>query len=124
MPSESYLAQWSARTGTTVETWALPATGVSPRVTRGVLTVVREALSNAERHSGAGSVSIAVTVGQGGLRLTISDNGTGFNTVSDGGQGGRGIAGMRAALAELGGGLSVNGVPGQGTTVSGWCAVA
>ncbi|MFC4014967.1 sensor histidine kinase [Nonomuraea purpurea] len=114
---ESCLARWSERTGITVETWALPAAGVPSRVSSGVLAVLGEALSNVERHSGARSVSVAVTVGGRGLRITVSDNGSGFA----GGREGRGIAGMRAALAALGGHLSVNGVPGEGTTVSGWC---
>ncbi|SEH01365.1 two-component system, NarL family, sensor histidine kinase UhpB [Nonomuraea solani] len=109
---EDHLAQWSARTGITVETWALPASDVPARVSRGVLAVVREALANVERHSGASTASIAVTAGRGGLRLTVSDNGTGAVPECAG-------HGMRAAFAELGGTLSVHGVPGEGTTVTG-----
>ncbi|MFC4014869.1 sensor histidine kinase [Nonomuraea purpurea] len=112
---ESCLAEWSERTGVTVETWALPATDVPARVSSGVMTTMREALSNVELHSGARTVSIAVTVGRGGLRMTISDDGRGFPTSGAG----RGIARMRAAFAEIGGSLSVNSVHGEGTTVTG-----
>ncbi|GAA2850983.1 sensor histidine kinase [Nonomuraea rubra] len=112
---ESYLAEWSERTGITVETWALPATDVPSRVSSGVMTTMREALSNVELHSRARTVSIAVTVGKSGLRMTVSDNGQGFPTSGAG----RGIARMRAAFAELGGTLSVNSVHGEGTTVTG-----
>ncbi|UBU16519.1 sensor histidine kinase [Nonomuraea gerenzanensis] len=112
---ESYLAEWSERTGITVETWALPATDVPSRVSSGVMTTMREALSNVELHSRARTVSIAVTVGKSGLRMTVSDNGQGFPSV----RAGRGIARMRAALAEVGGTLSVNSVQGEGTTVTG-----
>ncbi|MGW2217856.1 sensor histidine kinase, partial [Nonomuraea sp. NPDC001684] len=103
---EGLLAQWSERTGITVETWALPGTDVPSRVSGGVMETMREALSNVERHSRARTVAVAVTTGPSGLRLTVSDDGQGF---AEGGAG-RGIARMRAAFAELGGTLSVNGV--------------
>ncbi|MFI7418002.1 sensor histidine kinase [Nonomuraea sp. NPDC049684] len=112
---EGLLTQWSERTGIAVETWALPGTDVPARVSGGVMETMREALSNVERHSRARTVAVAVTTGPSGLRLTVSDDGQGF---AEGGAG-RGIARMRAAFAELGGTLSVNGVPGEGTTVSG-----
>ncbi|MEU6710584.1 ATP-binding protein [Nonomuraea sp. NPDC046802] len=112
---ESCLAEWSQRTGITVETWALPATDVPAHVSSGVMTTMREALSNVELHSRARTVSIAVTVGRGGLRMTISDDGRGFPASGVG----RGIARMRAAFAEIGGSLSVNSVHGEGTTVTG-----
>ncbi|MBF8190870.1 ATP-binding protein [Nonomuraea sp. K274] len=112
---ESYLAEWSERTGIAVETWALPSTDVPSRVSGEVMTAMREALSNVERHSRAKTVSIAVTAGKSGLRMTVSDNGQGFPTPASG----RGIARMRAAFAEVGGTLSVNSVPGEGTTVTG-----
>jgi signal transduction histidine kinase len=87
------------------------------------MTVMREALDNVERHSGARTVSIAVTAGSGGLRVTVSDDGRGFHSAparrTKGRAAGQGIARMRAAFAEVGGSLSVNSVPGEGTTVTG-----
>lgn len=112
---ENYLAEWSERTGIAVETWALPSTDVPSRVSSGVMATMREALSNVELHSRARTVSIAVTAGKSGLRMTISDNGQGFLL----GANGRGLARMRAAFAEIGGSLSVNSVLGEGTTVTG-----
>ncbi|MEV0379639.1 ATP-binding protein [Nonomuraea sp. NPDC050643] len=112
---ENYLAEWSERTGIAVEIWALPATDVPSRVSSGVMATMGEALSNVELHSRARTVSIAVTVGKSGLRLTVSDDGQGFALAGAG----RGVARMRAAFAEIGGTLSVNSVQGEGTTVSG-----
>ncbi|WP_127931762.1 sensor histidine kinase [Nonomuraea polychroma] len=112
---ESYLAEWSERTGIAVETWALPATDVPSRVFSSVMATMREALDNVEQHSRARTVSIAVTVGKSGLRMTVSDNGQGFPAT----EAGRGIARMRAAFAEVGGTLSVNSVLGEGTTITG-----
>jgi len=50
---ETYLAEWSERTGIAVETWALPSTDVPSRIGAGVLAAMREALGNVEAHSGA-----------------------------------------------------------------------
>ncbi|MEV4546681.1 sensor histidine kinase [Nonomuraea wenchangensis] len=130
---ESYLAEWGERSGIAVEIWALPATDVPAGVCDGVMTAMREALDNVERHSGARTVSIAVTAGSGGLRVTVSDDGRGFDASgaaagrpaghtrrpAKGQAAGQGIARMRAAFAEVGGSLSVNSVPGEGTTVTG-----
>ncbi|MEV4393475.1 ATP-binding protein [Nonomuraea sp. NPDC049607] len=112
---ESVCGRWSERTGVAVEIWALPAGPVAAALRRAVLAVVGEALDNVEAHSGASTASLAVTAGAYGLRLTVSDNGRGFASTAPGG----GTARMRAAFAELGGRLSVRGVPGEGTTVSG-----
>ncbi|WP_344214437.1 sensor histidine kinase [Nonomuraea bangladeshensis] len=120
---ESYLAEWGERSGIAVEIWALPAGEVPAGVCAGVMTAMREALDNVERHSGARTVSIAVTAGSGGLRVTVSDDGRGFHGAgtghAEGRAAGQGIARMRAAFAEVGGSLSVNSVPGEGTTVTG-----
>ncbi|MEV4841590.1 ATP-binding protein [Nonomuraea sp. NPDC049486] len=111
---EGDLAEWSRRTGIAVEVWALPAADVAPLVAKVVLEALAEALDNVEKHSGATTVSIAVTTGRGGLRMTVSDHGKGFELARVG----RGVARMEAALAEAGGSLSVNSVPGEGTTVT------
>jgi signal transduction histidine kinase len=112
---EDYLADWSERTGVVVEIWALPKTDVPAQVADAVLATVADAVDNVERHSGAEQVSVALTVSGSGLRLTVSDDGRGMAP----GATGHGLARMRANFAALGGSLSVNGVPGGGTTVSG-----
>lgn len=112
---ESRLAQWSGRTGVRVEIWALPSSDAPAPIARAVLTVLDDALANVEHHSGAGVVSIAVTIGRGGLRMTVSDHGRGFDPARTG----PGIERMRAAFAAAGGSLSVNSVLGEGTTVTG-----
>ncbi|WP_203982578.1 sensor histidine kinase [Sphaerisporangium rufum] len=135
---EEYLTEWSERTGVTVEVWAMPgapagdvhtaASGAVPDVAPGavpdvvpaavaeaVYAVLVEALGNVERHSRAQAVSIALTVGRSGLRLTISDNGAGFRP----GRTGRGLDMMKRRFREVGGTLTINSVVGEGTTISG-----
>ncbi len=113
---EDHFAEWSERTGIAVEVWALPQREVPAHVAGNVYATVREALDNVARHSRARVVSIALTVGRSGLRLTVSDDGHGFPP----GTTGRGLVAMRAYFAEIGGRLTVNPVPGGGTTVSGF----
>ncbi|GAA5045932.1 hypothetical protein GCM10023259_019340 [Thermocatellispora tengchongensis] len=111
---EEHLDEWSERTGITVEVWALPKGHVPVALSRAVMTVLREALSNTARHSHARTVAIAITMAPSGLRMTVSDDGIGFAEPVTG----RGIAAMRAAFAEVGGAVRVNSVHGEGTTVS------
>ncbi|MEV4113769.1 ATP-binding protein [Nonomuraea sp. NPDC049695] len=111
---EDYLRQWEERTGIAVEVWALPGGNVPSQVAEVVLTTVREALDNVERHSKARTVSVAVTAGARGLRLTISDDGAGFPLGTEG----RGLRVMKAGLANISGVLKINSVLGGGTTVS------
>ncbi|GAA2851530.1 hypothetical protein GCM10010517_09140 [Streptosporangium fragile] len=112
---EEHLTEWSERTGITVEIWALPARDVPAKVARAVLATLGEALSNVERHSRARVVSVAVTLGRGGLRMTVSDDGVGFLGPAEG----RGVTAMRTHFTDLGGSFTINGVPGEGTTVTG-----
>ncbi|WP_067183757.1 sensor histidine kinase [Microtetraspora niveoalba] len=114
-----YLTEWSERSGIAVEIWALPVTAVPGRVARVVYTTLVEALSNVERHSRARQVSVAVTAGKAGLRMTVSDDGAGFAVDEVGPGSARGLAAMRARFAEAGGMLTINSVPGGGTTVTG-----
>jgi signal transduction histidine kinase len=112
---EDHFAEWSERTGIAVEVWALPKRDVPVRVAQSVYATVREALANVERHSGARTVSIALTLGNSGLRLTVSDDGRGFPAETTG----RGLVAMKAYFAEFGGTLTINTVAGEGTTISG-----
>ncbi|WP_084958439.1 hypothetical protein [Thermoactinospora rubra] len=107
---EECLGDWSPRSGVAVEIWALPSVEVPAPVAAGVLAALREALALVERASHARTVSVAVTVSGAGLRMTVSDDGTGQPWD---------VTELRARFAALGGRVSVNHVPGHGTTVSG-----
>ncbi|MET0557394.1 MAG: sensor histidine kinase [Solirubrobacterales bacterium] len=81
-----------------------------------VYRVVQEALANAARHSGAGSVrALLRRRGDGGVELTVADDGRGF--AFDEAEGGLGIAGMRERALLVGGDLTIESRPGRGTTV-------
>ncbi len=51
---------------------------ISERITRNLTLIVKEAVSNAVRHSGGSTVSIQLVASGGLLQCTIRDNGNGF----------------------------------------------
>lgn len=83
--------------------------------------IVQEALANIARHSGADHAHIVIDAPSDGLRIRISDNGTGLPdgpppVPSPGGEsGGRGIGNMRERVALSGGTFRITGLPGRGT---------
>jgi signal transduction histidine kinase len=86
-----------------------------------IYRVVQEALTNCARHSAASRVDIRLLLAGGELELGVSDNGKGFSTDVHGapyGRTGLGILGMRERVAALGGVLSLDTAPGEGTRVT------
>ncbi len=77
-----------------------------------VYRVAQEALTNVVRHAGATRVQVSLRAGPRGTVLRIADDGRG--TV---GRPGTGITGMRERARLVRGRLTVEAVPGRGTTV-------
>ncbi|BFV56659.1 hypothetical protein KCMC57_up17630 [Kitasatospora sp. CMC57] len=84
-----------------------------------VLRVAQEALHNALRHSGAELVEITLTgTADRGARLRVHDDGRGFDPESVRRAGRHlGLVSMRDRAAAVGGTLSLESAPGQGTVV-------
>ena len=81
-----------------------------------VYRVAQEALVNAARHSGAAQVRARLRrCEDGGVELTVDDDGRGF--AFDEAEGGLGIAGMRERALLAGGELTIESRPERGTTV-------
>jgi PAS domain S-box-containing protein len=78
--------------------------------------IAQEALHNVVKHAGAREVRVAVGRVADGVRLTVVDDGRGFDpgAVPDGHLG---LAGMRSRAERLGGRLLVEASPGRGTRV-------
>jgi signal transduction histidine kinase len=82
-----------------------------------LLRIVREAVTNGVRHGGATEVCVALRE-DGGLRLSVSDNGRGFETEGPKGRPDSfGLTSMQERARALGGRLVVNSTPDQGTEV-------
>ncbi|MCM3555604.1 sensor histidine kinase [Janibacter melonis] len=87
-----------------------------------LLRVAQGALANVAQHAGASEVRVALTDLGGGARLTIADDGVGFDpaAVREGG-GASDSFGLRAIaerVEQLGGDLVVDSAPGDGTTLT------
>ncbi|HVM15631.1 MAG TPA: ATP-binding protein, partial [Egibacteraceae bacterium] len=76
-----------------------------------------EALQNVAKYAGASRVQITLTEDGGNLVFSVADDGSGFDTASNGR--GAGLQNMEDRLDALGGRLTVRSAPGAGTTITG-----
>jgi two-component system, NarL family, sensor histidine kinase UhpB len=125
-----YVAEWSAQIGIEADFYCgdarLDALGDDIRTT--LYRLLQEGLTNIAKHAAAAS-SVSVIVDRTGdtLRLTIEDDGRGFDPAAQNGTrrgAGLGFAGMRERLALIGGELEIESSPGRGTTVYARIALA
>ncbi len=79
--------------------------------------ITQEALYNALRHARASTVEVRLATADGQAVLEVADDGTGFDASDTEPQGGLGLASMRARAHSIGGELTIDAVPGRGTTV-------
>jgi len=84
--------------------------------------VAQEALNNVVRHSRANTVQVTLNQTANGLRLVISDDGTGFDTT--GKTGGIGLIGMRERMRSVSGDFQIISAPGAGTEIHATVALA
>jgi len=94
--------------------------GDIPRFERSVeLTlyrIVQEAVTNIIKHSGA-TEGIVQLEGNGNmLRITVEDNGIGFNKNTLSGKG-LGLSGLTCRVSKVGGTIEIRSSPGNGTTI-------
>jgi signal transduction histidine kinase len=91
--------------------------GLSPRIRGELLSIAREALSNAVRHSSAMRSTIDVRREDREVRLEIADDGVGFDVAAPAEDGHHGLANMRRRAQSLGGRLVVESEPGLGARI-------
>ena len=93
---------------------ALPAAAVHH-----LRMIARESVTNAVRHACATKIVIHVAVDRGTLRLRITDDGRGFDVLTDtrGKTGHFGCVGIRERARKLGALVAWRSAPGEGTTV-------
>jgi signal transduction histidine kinase len=82
-----------------------------------ICRIVEEALQNVRLHSRATSVTILLACDGVVARLLVSDDGRGLAPMPDGAGRGLGTLGMTERAALLGGQMTIEGRPGNGTSV-------
>jgi signal transduction histidine kinase len=95
----------------------IPAYYVTAEVRRNVFLVVKEALHNIVKHSGASEVTIGVALTELKMETSICDNGRGFVSGEERGSG-NGLLNMRKRMADIGGEFWIESTPGAGTRIT------
>jgi|GEM_PF-278703 len=95
---------------------------LAPPVELALFRVAQEALTNVEHHAQATRVAVGLAFEEHGVRLLVSDDGSGFDvTRASGGSGGSmGIVGMRERIHLAGGRVRIHSGHGEGSTVDAW----
>ncbi|MFP4326449.1 MAG: ATP-binding protein [Paracoccaceae bacterium] len=101
-----------------------PGLTMSPRMAHALRSVLREALNNAHRHSGAQRVTVRVAAQDGWVHLCVSDDGRGLPQESapgiarlNDGRRGNGLDNMRSRVEDMGGQFSRGPAPGGGLRI-------
>lgn len=103
-----------ASVGVTVE----PGTSgdLSPDATRELFLIGREALANVVKHAPGARAAVRLARTDGGLSLSVEDDGAGFEAAVP--SSGRGLRNIEERARRLGGGARIETAPGQGTRVT------
>ncbi|MFF4243704.1 sensor histidine kinase [Streptomyces sp. NPDC001822] len=97
-----------------------PAAALPDRVQSALLRIAQGALANVTEHAGASVAALTLTHLDDRVVLDVADNGRGFAPAQRAPEGmrGHGLPAMRARVRQLGGTLTVESAPGEGTVLS------
>ncbi|UCH60392.1 MAG: HAMP domain-containing protein [Anaerolineales bacterium] len=127
LPEDGFLTQleekvkaFQAASGVAVDLTGteLPLDRLSALVQSQLLMIISEALTNIQRHAGAGQVGIHFSLDQDSLHAIIADDGKGFRPESAQGDQHLGLRIMHTRAKRSGGSLSLTSAPGAGTRVT------
>ena len=93
-----------------------PSLQLSMELRRNVYLMVKEAVNNLAKHSGATKAEMRISRTQEGLRVVVSDNGVGFDATAD--HEGNGLKNFRSRAQESFIALTIDSVPGRGTQLT------
>lgn len=79
-----------------------------------IYRAAQEGITNALRHASASSIDVALEFGDQGASVTVNDDGRGFPPESTG----RGLAGMRERVGDVGGSVDIESAAGHGTRLA------
>jgi len=94
---------------------------LNPGARRHLFLLVKEAIANIVKHSGASRVTIRIVAENHAIVTEIQDNGCGFDPAPQRAPGvvprGHGMTNMKVRVEQAGGLLSIRSAPGQGTRI-------
>lgn len=117
---ESHVRSLSESIGKTIRVEAEPLeTSLSPEAELVLYRIAQEAISNAVRHAEAARVTVRIGPENGGVVLSVVDDGRGFDVgrVMASEERGLGLFGMRERAAYIGAHVTVRSELGKGTEV-------
>jgi len=91
--------------------------GAPDHVVTLVWRVAQEAIRNAVRHAHAANLTVEVRGDEREVRLTVRDDGAGFDPSASARDGSYGLRGLQSLVEDGGGRVRVDSTPGDGTTV-------
>jgi signal transduction histidine kinase len=115
---QRFVADFSDRFGIQAEcTCDAAADELPARIQAELLRIAQEALTNARKHADPTLVRVAVSRQEGAVRLTVSDNGRGFDRAGGGGSG-YGLRSMQERAELIGARLTIDSAVQDGTRVT------
>ena len=119
---ERLAAGWGTREGVDVEVDVDAAVSLPMDAQTALLRIAQGALANVAQHARARSVRIRLVPQAGGARLTVTDDGIGFDASgaeqAASGTDSFGLRAMRERVDQLDGVLEVDSAPGAGSTIT------
>ena len=92
--------------------------GLPAEVEYNLLRIAQEAVSNAVKHSGAGTIEVTLQSTPALVSLTVQDDGSGFALVAGAASPGHyGLIGMKERAVHIGAAFEIDGEPGRGTMI-------
>lgn len=89
---------------------------LKPSARETVFRVIQESLTNALKHARASHIEVSASCDASGARLSVADNGAGFDT--EAARMGWGLTGIQERVRELGGSVQIESVQGAGTRIT------
>ncbi len=83
-----------------------------------LLRIGQEAINNAVKHAGANRIDVGLNFDVRNVRLSVRDNGRGFDSAGQVADGHFGLIGMRERAEQIGGQLSINSGLDRGTEIA------
>lgn len=90
---------------------------LGPAVTIALFRIYQELLTNVARHAQATAVKASLDTGNGQLKMTVTDNGKGFDIENKGNKKTLGLLGIEERTHLMGGRYEIRSKPGEGTEV-------